>query len=368
MKNISKLLSFTLLAMFLASTVYFTIPAHAVASTVDIVSATTGAASLNFNTTSNHVGDTFTLNITVSNAANVGTWQLAIQWNATALGFVSWVLPSDHIFATKSPIAVPADNSTPGLVVAGASVGPGQTGFTGSGRIAQLTLKILAAPGAGETIEFDIVYEGLTVDTYLLDPNLVDLTASYTWNTLHYKFVGPAGPPPSVHDIAITKILPASNFVANDSSLSIAVTVADNGGFTETVTVSVFIDNGTNVAPSQNTTLTSGTSTVLTFIWNATGWDLGSYNITAAAPLGGDATPSDNSLKYGTPIQVTPPGLFGDVNGDNVVDMKDIALIVAAYNTWPGKARWNPNCDLDQNGLVNLRDIIIDVMNYGHHT
>jgi hypothetical protein len=364
MKNsLSKILTFALLAMFLASAVCFTVPAHAVTSSVDIVSAIDGTPNFNFNTTSNHVGDTFKMNITVTNADNVGTWQLGIQWNSSALGFVSMTIPSDNIFAGKSPISSPADNSTPGLVVMGSSVGPGQTAFSGSGRIAQLTLKITTAPGAGETIQFGISFEGLTVDTYLLDPSLTDLTNNYTWNNAHYKYVGPAGPPPSVHDIAITKIVPASNNVANDSSLNIAVTVANHGTFTETVTVSVFVDNGTNVAPAQNTTLTSGTNTILTFIWNATGWALGDYNITASAPLGGDATPADNTLNYGI-IHVTPPGLLGDVNGDGHVDMKDIALCVQAFNSFTGGPRYNSPADVDGSGRIDLHDLVIIIINY----
>lgn len=365
--SVSKILTFTMIVMFLASAVYFAVPVHAVASSVDIVSAIDGTPNFNFNTTSNHVGDTFTMNITITNAVNLGTWQFGIQWNSSALGFVSMKMPTDNIFAALSPIGVPPDNSTPGLVVMGASIGPGQTGFSGSGRIVQLTLKIIAAPGAGETIQFDIGFEGLTVDTYLLDPSLVDLTNSFTWNNAHYKYVGPSAPPPSVHDIAITKVAPASNTVANDSSLNIAVTVANHGNFTETVTVSVFIDNGTNVAPSQNTTLASGASTILNFVWNATGWALGGYNITAAAPLAGDATPADNTLKYGT-IQVTPPGLLGDVNGDGKVDMKDLALAILAWNSFPGKPNWNPAADVDGSGRVDLHDLVIIIMQFGKHT
>lgn len=57
-------------------------------------------------------------------------------------------------------------------------------------------------------------------------------------------------------------------------------------------------------------------------------------------------------------------GMLGDVNHDGKVDMKDVALAVAAFNSFPGTARWNPYADVDNNGRVDTRDILIIVNNF----
>jgi len=172
-----------------------TVPVHA-AGTVTITNAADGSSSINFTTAQKNVGDTFVVNITLSNGANIATWQLALQWNNSLLHFVSMSLPADNIFFNKGPVVSPPDNSTPGLVVMGAAVSAGQTPFNGSGRIAQLTLKIVAAPKPGHSVETDISFEGLSVDTFFLDPSLTDLTGNYTWTKAQYTYTAPPPPPP----------------------------------------------------------------------------------------------------------------------------------------------------------------------------
>jgi branched-chain amino acid transport system substrate-binding protein len=59
------------------------------------------------------------------------------------------------------------------------------------------------------------------------------------------------------------------------------------------------------------------------------------------------------------------PPLRGDVNYDGIVDRNDIAIIVGAFRSYPGDPRWNPMADLNQDGKVNPRDLIIVVRNLG---
>ena len=51
--------------------------------------------------------------------------------------------------------------------------------------------------------------------------------------------------------------------------------------------------------------------------------------------------------------------LQGDVNWDNVVDMKDIGAICKAFMTYPGHPRWNWRCDITRPGdrIVDMKDI-----------
>jgi hypothetical protein len=56
---------------------------------------------------------------------------------------------------------------------------------------------------------------------------------------------------------------------------------------------------------------------------------------------------------------------MGDINGDGVIDDKDMALLQNAMYSKPGKPNWNPKCDLNGDGVVDTRDLAIAAKNYG---
>jgi len=56
---------------------------------------------------------------------------------------------------------------------------------------------------------------------------------------------------------------------------------------------------------------------------------------------------------------------MGDVNGDGVIDMKDISLVNRAYGKREGDPDWNQACDLNHDGVVDMRDQHIVNSNYG---
>ena len=55
----------------------------------------------------------------------------------------------------------------------------------------------------------------------------------------------------------------------------------------------------------------------------------------------------------------------GDVNGDGVVDDKDITILQSLFNMTPDSPNWNPYADLNGDGIVNMRDIAIAIANQG---
>jgi len=50
---------------------------------------------------------------------------------------------------------------------------------------------------------------------------------------------------------------------------------------------------------------------------------------------------------------------LGDVNGDGVIDGRDITLIARAMGSRPGDSNWNPACDLNGDGVVDSTDLAI---------
>jgi hypothetical protein len=49
--------------------------------------------------------------------------------------------------------------------------------------------------------------------------------------------------------------------------------------------------------------------------------------------------------------------LLGDINNDNLINMRDIAICVSVFQTTPASPNWNPAADVNKDGMVNMRDI-----------
>jgi len=59
-----------------------------------------------------------------------------------------------------------------------------------------------------------------------------------------------------------------------------------------------------------------------------------------------------------------PPAIFGDVDGNMVVDGLDLTAVLTAWETEPGDPLWNPNADLDGNGVVDGLDLTEVISNW----
>ena len=54
-----------------------------------------------------------------------------------------------------------------------------------------------------------------------------------------------------------------------------------------------------------------------------------------------------------------------DVNGDEVVDMKDVSLIAQAFGSYPDHPRWNPTADINEDNKVDMRDLVMVIKAFG---
>src|SRR5271157_321982 len=57
----------------------------------------------------------------------------------------------------------------------------------------------------------------------------------------------------------------------------------------------------------------------------------------------------------------------GDVNHDGKVNLQDLVTLALAYGSKPGDTNWNPNADIDGNGVVDRADLAILAQHYGQH-
>jgi archaellum component FlaF (FlaF/FlaG flagellin family) len=231
----------------------------------------------------------------------------------------------------------------------------------------------------------------------LIEERILDLAAmsnttiSFTWNTTgapldNYTIRVEIDPLPfeenlednifidgvvevlSIHDVSIHEISTAKPWVYESMSTAFNITVVNNGDFTENVTVLLYynITEGSMIGTETILNLLPSENRTVTLIWDTTGLlPCRNHTITSIAEINStDYNPSDNTLTYGK-VHIR---LLGDINGDNIVDMRDIGAIVIAYGSFPGHARWNPEADMNNDNTIDMRDVALTARNFGRCT
>lgn len=72
-----------------------------------------------------------------------------------------------------------------------------------------------------------------------------------------------------------------------------------------------------------------------------------------------------NNLPENLEISIFENFLLGDVNGDCVVNVVDLALVGLAFSSTPSSSNWNPNTDVNNDGVVNILDLTLVALNFG---
>jgi len=184
------------------------------------------------------------------------------------------------------------------------------------------------------------------------NPYLVPMDANHT---LHAAFRMP------FHDVAVTNVTPSKTVVGHGFSMNINVTAANQGDFTETSNVTVYAN--TTIILQTEVTLTSGTSTTITFTWNTSDLAKGNYTISAYAwSVPNETYTTDNNCTDGT-VKVGIPGDVDPVDG--YVGIDDIFSIASHFGQDPSSPTWNPNCDVNGDEYVGIDDIFIAASHFG---
>jgi len=105
-------------------------------------------------------------------------------------------------------------------------------------------------------------------------------------------------------------------------------------------------------------------------VTNSSGWAMitfrldvcGSFNYIACAErdFTGAVTVCIKTISHSVMVKIP-----GDINGDGKVDIKDIAIVAAAFGSYPGHAKWNSSADLNYDEKIDIRDIAIAATNFG---
>jgi parallel beta-helix repeat protein len=180
-------------------------------------------------------------------------------------------------------------------------------------------------------------------------------------NTDRYPLTKPYG---GAHDIGIVAVY-TSEHATGHIHLWISAEVINYGEQAETFNVSVKANLAT--IQTQTVILTSRNSTTVTFVWNTTGVAVGNYTIAALTYIvQGETDTTDNNLTLAELVFVAAPGDITGAEGhsDGVVDMQDIMDILETFNTRLGSPLWNPVLDVNDDGITNMRDGFLAILNY----
>jgi hypothetical protein len=210
---------------------------------------------------------------------------------------------------------------------------------------------------------------------------------SFTWNTTGYERgdynisasislapgevnagnnTGMASTPVTIlvlgHDVAVVSVELIRTVVGQGYNLSTWVTVKDYGVFSETFNVTAYA-NATLIG-MQTVTLASAEEADLLFTNSTVSMTMGEYTVNATAgPVPGQTDTADDNLTGGNVIITIP----GDVTGDFKVGMDDVVLILWAFGSTIGMPNYNANCDITDNGQVDMGDVVIALLNFGRH-
>ncbi len=198
--------------------------------------------------------------------------------------------------------------------------------------------------------------DGLGDFPYAMDADNFDrypLMKPYPWGT---------------HDIGVTHLTTSKTIIGRGYNMSINATVFNYGNSTE-ATILDFYANMAQVE-WQNIMLTARTFLIGTLVWNTTDVEYGNYTIGAVAnAVLGETDITDNILIDGWIVVTIPGDVTSVVPGvpDYRVDMRDIGAICSKFGKIQASPGWDPNMDINDDGIVNMRDIGIACSNFGKH-
>jgi uncharacterized repeat protein (TIGR02543 family) len=180
-----------------------------------------------------------------------------------------------------------------------------------------------------------------------------------------------------VHDVAITNVTTSKQgclpipTVCRGYTATLFITVENLGNFTEIVSIYAYVNStaGQVLVGTENLTLNSGDSVVVTFVWNTTGLATGNYTVHAEADAVPDESNVEDNILYDGTILVS---ILGDITGpagrpDGKVDMFDVGNVARRFMAMPPSPDYNKNFDINDDGIINMFDIALVARHFMEH-
>jgi len=300
------------------------------------------------------INETVTVAVEVKSVTGFAGYEICLLYDGSLLELVSW--RTEPITGWESNFT----RTTQKIFGGGRCILVDCARNTGSG-----------SPFSGDATLVTLVFKGLAEGNATLDISRSTLAAGDPMQGILYNPInGTVSIGQDVHDIAVDSVVSPKSVIGKGYCANKTVALTNLGTYTETFNVTVYA-NTTIIANLTDITLLSRNSTTEVFPWNTTDFAYGNYTIwTYAWPVPGETDTANNNCTCGVPVHVGVPGdVSSSVAGvyDKKCDMKDIAYLVILFNTKPSSPNWNPNADVDNNGVVSMIDIAIAILNYNQH-
>jgi hypothetical protein len=294
------------------------------------------------------IGDTFNINVNVTNIANFTCWELKLYFlrgvlNCTTAIEGPFLKTGGGTFYGKT--ITNNFNATHGQLLAYSTL-LGTTSVNGSGTILTVTFK---AVGGGNTPLH-------MTDIKLGDEKIPPQPIPYTAVDGTVQVVSGVG-----HDVAITNLTPKKTIAGKGYGCNITVVTENHGGYAETYNVILYL-NGTGVGTIQ-VTLPVGDSRTITFVWNTSGYAYGGYVPNAyAEPVPGETDTVDNNCTDGQVLVLWP----GDLQlAYRTMDIKDVSYVAKRFGLTPSDPLWVSNADINNDGIVDIKDVSLVAKYFG---
>jgi len=287
-------------------------------------------------------GDTFTVNVTMTDAYLLDKAVFNLTWNVLVLRAV-YIVQGDFFDGVSPDFDVNNGTHYAQINFTGAS------GVTGNGTLAEITFRIVTKGGS-----------------------LIELKPFPTWWTEHWVTtpVVISGVHCNYYDLGfhppgnyrwINDIYTVVDWVypTFTNLYHITVNPVNNGYLHMSYKMTIYVGGTVNewrVLTLVGKLHTPGNKRTYTFDWNVTGASWGKYsisaNITDHDPALDADSGNDNYL-FGTPTTVR---ITGDTDGDADVDPDDFNLFAAKYGTNKNQAQYWLETDMDGDGDVDPDD------------
>jgi len=266
-----------------------------------------------------NIGEVFKINVTVQEVIDLGGVEFKLGYNTSVL--TATQIDYGGIYGDSYYLWISSINDAEGWLHYSISRYFGEPSFNGSAVIA--------------TITFEVTQSGSTV---------LDLYETKLGNSV-------VPPAPIIHtaidgfffnepfdDIAVTDVIRSPAKAKSGEIVTVNVTVANEGNYSETFSVTVYADiepydyvrdpagllvdvtvavgDEIIVGTKAVNNLVSGATTTVSFSWNTTDVQEGNYTMSAKSLLSDDDT--RNNLFIGAVVEIEPPALLHDVAVTNV--------------------------------------------------
>ena len=220
------------------------------------------------------VDQNFSIDVNIVNVLDLYAWEFKLSWNSSLVDLNS-VVEGSFLKRGGTTYFSYKQNATVGYLIADCTLLGMIPGVSGNGTLATI---IFHVKNQGEcTLD---LHDVLLLNSFEL-PIQCDTLDGYGYFTYQ-------------HDIAITDIDAAPLTVFPGDIVNINVTTQNQGAFAEVFNVTAYANS--EIVGVKSVSLNSGASTIISFMWNTTGFGKGDYTISASASIiPGEVDTADNS-------------------------------------------------------------------------